>query len=478
LALTLWNRGSLLAACAAADESLKRGGKPARAWELKANIAVGLGSAPDALACYRALLDVAPEADTHSRLLMTMQYCDTVSEDDIFAETQAWVRRHVGDLVPTTAWPNIAFAPEKPLTFGALSRDFRQCSTLFLARPLFDNLPPEWTVVFYSNVEAPDTWTEFFRRSCESWVDVVGADDATVAQKIMADGVDVLLDLNGHTLGGRPGVFARKPAPVQIAWLDYVGTTGLSTMDAIIADAGHVPRTEQGRYVEPIVHVPDDLYRYAPPIDAPAVTPLPALQNGFVTFGCFNSAYKLSDMTLALWAEILRAMPTARLLLNASEYQYEDTRARFTQRFADLGVAAAQIVFQPGASDPLGMLRAYANVDLALDPMPYSGGLTTIEGLYMGVPVVTLPGSRFGSRHSAVHLRTVGLAAWIADDRAGYVRLALEHAADLQALAVLRAELRPRVMRSTLLDGPGFARDFCGAIRALWRSACRRAASV
>jgi predicted O-linked N-acetylglucosamine transferase (SPINDLY family) len=405
---------------------------------------------------------------------MTMQYCDTITEDEIFAATQAWVRAHIADITPTQAWPKVAFDPERPLTIGILSRDFRLCSTLFLARPLLENLPSDWTVVFYSNVECPDAWTNFFHGYCEAWVDITDADDETVAQRILADGIDVLIDFNGHTLGGRPGVFARKPAPVQVTWLDYVGTTGVAAIDALIADPWHVPHAEQSRYVEAIHHVAHNLYRYAPPWDAPAVAAAPCMRNGFVTFGCFNSSYKLSQTTLALWAEVLHAVPSSRLLLNSPEYKYEDTRARFHNVFAAHGIAAERILFRPGSPDPVGMLQAYAEVDIALDPMPYSGGLTTIEGLYMGVPAITLPGSRFGSRHSSVHLRSVDLIDWIAADRAAYVRIAREKASAPAQIATLRAALRARVESSPLMDGAGFARDFCAILRTLWQNACTR----
>jgi predicted O-linked N-acetylglucosamine transferase (SPINDLY family) len=419
-ALTLWNRGELQKALRAADRALDLGARAERVLELQANIHIALGSATDALACYRALLCAAPHAETHSRLLMTMQYCDCVSEDEIFAETQSWVRSHIGHVEPSRVWPRVGFEADRPLRFAVLSRDFRLCSTLFLARPLIENLPAEWTIVFYSNVECPDPWTDFFRSCCEAWVDITAMDDDAVATRIMSDEIDVLLDLNGHTLGGRLGVFARKPAPVQLTWLDYVNTTGLTTFDAIIADAGHLPHSEQSRYAEPIVHLADDLYRYAPPWNAPPVADLPVARRGFVTFGCFNAAYKLSPSALSLWSEVLHAVPSSRLLLNAPEYRYADTRARICAVFAEHEIGPERLEFRLGAAEPIAMLAAYGEVDIALDPMPYSGGLTTIEGLYMGVPAITPPGTRFGSRHSSVHLRAIGLTDWIGADMSNW----------------------------------------------------------
>jgi predicted O-linked N-acetylglucosamine transferase (SPINDLY family) len=195
-----------------------------------------------------------------------------------------------------------------------------------------------------------------------------------------------------------------------------------------------------------------------------------------VTFGCFNAAYKLSPSALSLWSEVLHAVPSSRLLLNAPEYRYADTRARICAVFAEHEIGPERLEFHLGAAEPIAMLAAYGEVDIALDPMPYSGGLTTIEGLYMGVPAITLPGTRFGSRHSSVHLRAIGLTDWIAPDRGGYVQLARDHAADPAKLAALRSGLRSRVEQSPLVDGAGFAREFCQIVRDLWRRACQRQA--
>ncbi len=479
LALILFNRGEPLQTIAAADTciSLRKNGDARnahRALEIKANAHIVLGAVSETIACYRTLLTETNDPDIHSRLLMAMQYADTIDEPAIFAETKSWAAAHTTNVKPRAAWPNAAFDPQKRLNVGFLSRDFRLCSTLFLARPLFDNRPADWSVTFYSNAEVRDGTTRSFQNLCNRWRDIHDLTDDEAAAFIATDGIDVLVDINGHTLGGRPGVFARKPAPVQVSWLDYVGSTGLSTIDAVIGDAGHLPLTDQRWYAEPIVHVADNLYRYAPPPDAPFVGPLPAAGNGYVTFGCFNSAYKISPTTVALWAEILRNLPSSRLLLNAREFQYADTKTRFAAMFARHSVEAGRLIFHPGAADPMDMLRAYGDIDIALDPMPYSGGLATIEALSMGVPVITRPGNRFGSRHSSVHLRTVGLDSWIAKDAADYVALASSKAADISALAVLRGALPGMLQRSALMDGAGFAKAFGDIVRDLWIEACGR----
>jgi len=474
LALVLFDGGRLVDAAAAADCCLGLRPGTERAWELKATIAVALGDASRAMACYRAMILDAPDAANHSRLLMAMQYCDEIDEALLLAETRNWVRLHAQGILPRRSWPGLGFDPERRLNVGVLSRDFRQCSLPHLSLPLFQRWPSDWTLTLYANVELTDHWTERFRAMAGRWVDIVALDDDQVAERIRGDRIDVLFDINGHTLGGRPGVFARKPAPIQLAWLDYVGTTGLAAMDGIIGDPGHLPLTDQRWYVEPIRHVAANLYRYAPPDAAPAVAPLPALASGAVTFGCFSSAYKLSATTLGLWARVLRKVPASRLLLNSHEYGNPDTRRRFQALFAERGIDPSRVELRPGAPHPLGMQAGYRDVDIALDTSPYSGGLTTLEALYMGVPVITAPGHRFGSRHSAVHLRTIGLDDWVAADGDGYVALAVGRAGDLDGLARLRAGLRSRLERSPVMDGAALAADFSKLVREMWWEVCCR----
>lgn len=478
LAVTLFKRGSLVAALHAVDRAIALGGDVAMARKFKAVVHIELGDMPAAVACFRAIPQETRDPRTQSRLVMAMQYCDSVTEAEIFAEAKNWASAHASRIAPRATWPRVAFDPGRSLAIGIVSGDFRLSSTPFLALPLFEHWPADWSVTLYSSGETSDEWTERFRRTCVNFVAIAGCDDKEAAARILRDRIDVLIDLNGHTWSGRLGIFARKPAPVQVAWLDYVGTTGLATMDAIIADAGHLPLADQCWYVEPIHHVRDNLYRYKPPDGAPAVGPLPAAHNGFVTFGCFNAPWKLSETTLSLWAGILSALPSSRLVLSASPYRFAGTRQRFRRLFAKHGLDSKRVDIRPGASQPIDMLRAYGAIDIALDPFPYSGGLTTIESLYMGVPVVTAPGRRFGSRHSSVHLRTVGLDDWIAPDILRYAGLALRKAADLNALAAVRGRLRARMEGSALMDGAALAADFSKIVRGLWIDACRKAGSL
>lgn len=459
LALSLLDQGKLRAGLPACEAAARFPLVAARAWETHANICVALGDAAQAVSSYRAALALAPDPELHSRLLMSMMYCDDIPVADIHAETRAWARIHCAGIPAETAWAPREDRAGRRLRVGFLSGDFRLCSTPFLAFPLWENAPKSWDIHLYDTAPRDDLWGERFRQASAAWRDVSLLDDEQIAARVRSDGIDVLVDLNGHTLNGRPGVFHRKPAPVQIAWLDYVSTTGLASFDAIIADARHIPLAEQPLYGEPIRHVRDNLYRYRPPDDVPAVSPLPAERTGAISFGCFNAVYKLSPTTLDLWAAILAQVPESRLILNSREYAAADTCDRIREAFAARGIAAERIRTIAGAASPADLMAQYRDIDIALDPFPYSGGLTTLEALYMGVPVVTMRGDRFGSRHSAAHLDTIGLPDWIAADGEGYVTLAIEKSRDIIALRELRQTLRQRVEASPLRDGAALAQD-------------------
>ena len=274
-----------------------------------------------------------------------------------------------------------------------------------------------------------------------------------------ADGIDVLIDLTGHFTKNRLKLFARRAAPVQATWGGYTGTTGLAAMDYLIADPHRVPEGTDRDYTEEVIRLPDDYVCYTAPDYAPGVGQLPAATNGFVTFGCFNKPRKINAEVLAAWAEILNAVPGSRLLLKFKHMESPDIREPFSASLSAHGVDLERVDFE-GHSPHKELLDCYNAIDIALDTFPYSGGLTTCEALWMGVPVVALPTETFASRHSLSHLSAGGLTEYVASDLSGYVRLAAELAGDQSRLAATRAGLRERVARSPLCDGPRFARHF------------------
>ena len=305
------------------------------------------------------------------------------------------------------------------------------------------------------------------------WRQLGGVSDDALAELIRRDGVDVLFDLAGHTASNRLLVFARKPAPVQVSWLGYVGTTGLSAMDYLLADRHQVPEGAERHYREQVLRMPEGYVCYLPAPEAPAVGPLPALEAGHVTFGSFNNPAKINASVAALWWRVLRGVPGSRLVLKYCGFLAPKTSRRFHEMFAAEGIGPDRLELHDW-SDRAGLLAFYNRIDLALDPFPYSGGLPTCEALWMGVPVLTWPGETFGSRHSLSHLSSVGLDGTVARDPDHYVDLAEQWARDLPRLAAVRAGLREQMAASPLCDARRFTADFSALLRGVWRQWCRR----
>jgi predicted O-linked N-acetylglucosamine transferase (SPINDLY family) len=326
-------------------------------------------------------------------------------------------------------------------------------------------------VTCYSNSGVADAMTARLKGAVGRWRSIVGLTDEDAAAMILADGIDILVDLSGHTANNRLPLFALKPAPVQVTWLGYSGTTGLSTIDYILADNVVAPKGGEAAFSETVWRLPGCYLCYSPPALDIAVGPFPALTNGFVTFGCFNSRTKISAETLAVWAAILRRVEGSRLFLKSKSFADESCRKALEAAFAEHGIESDRLTLM--AYLPQGeALDAYNKVDIALDPFPYGGTTTTAEMLWMGVPLVALGEGRWVTRVSRSILATLGLDAWVAKDADDYIEIACRLAADLHNLAPLRADLRGRVESSALCDGPRFTRSLEEAYRGMWIKWC------
>jgi len=429
------------------------------------------GEAEHALACYRRALELQPgSAKFHSNLVMTLQYRQGITLREMAAAGAEFDRRHVAPL--RARWPQHENSrqPERPLRLGFISADFhRHPVGGFYLRPM-ECLPPEDASVFcYSTGVQADEVTDRFRAAAHTWREMPGVSDETLAEQIRADRIDVLFDLATHADGNRLTTFARKPAPVQIAW---AGPTGVSAMDYLLADANLVPPGLDADYTEQVLRMPDAFTCYAPPAKASDVAPLPALARGHVTFGSPNNLAKMTPQVVETWAEILRRVPQSRLLLwYGGATQDAGTQTRLCERFAAVGIDADRLAWA-GWRPHAERLDAYHEMDLVLDTFPFSGCTTTCESLWMGVPVVTCPGETYMSRQSLSVLRTVGLTETIADDLEQYVRLAVSLASDLPRLAAIRAGLRQQMAASPLCDGPRFAQNLMAVLRRVWRRWC------
>jgi predicted O-linked N-acetylglucosamine transferase (SPINDLY family) len=304
----------------------------------------------------------------------------------------------------------------------------------------------------------------------DHWRTVVGVTDAVLADVVRRDGIDILVDLSGHTGGHRLAMFARKPAPVQVSWAGYFDTTGLEAIDYILLDRYVCPEGDERLYSERVVRLPDGYLCYAPQ-STQAVAPLPAPSRGYVTFGCFNKVSKVTPQVVALWSRILHGMPAARLCLKDTALDDRTVCERYTRLFADQGIGSERLTLL-GRTPYQEYLETYGQIDIALDPFPFNGGTTTIESLWMGVPVVTLAGDRFVGRMGVSHLSNVGLSELITDSPDVYVQTALRLASDLRGLESIRAGLRGRISTSPLCDGERFTRALERVYRDIWRVWC------
>ncbi len=438
-----------------------------------------LGRPDQAATSYARAVDLRPNfVAAHSHLLMCEQYRRNVTPDGLLERHKLWDARHGTGLV--AGRPGFANDPDpnRRLRIGFVCADFgRQAVGSFTIR-LLEGLDRRQAETFcYAERTGEDDLTGRFRAAAGHWRDTARLSAEALAMQIRSDRIDLLFDLTGHGRGSRLTVFACRVAPIQAAWAGYPGTTGLGAMDFLIADRFEVPEGAERLYRETVLRLPDGYVCYDPPAAAAPVGPLPALRAGHITFGSFNMPLMIGPAVVARWARILRRVPTARLVLLHPGFDRMALRARLTEEFAGRGVEPARLELVGRVPDAERLAR-HGGIDLALDPFPCSGGLSTCEALWMGVPVITLPGATFAGRQALSHLSVIGLTELVARDVTAYVKLAVTLAEDPARLAALRAGLRERVAASPLCDGPGFARGFLAACRTVWRRWCSHRGSA
>lgn len=428
-----------------------------------------LGRLGDAKESYRKALDIDPHChQAHSNLLFVLNY--SVSDDPIVYLAEA--RRYgakVSEKVNArfSEW-TCAKEPAR-LRVGLVSGDIRKHPVGYFLESLLGQLDPaRIELMAYPTVAMADELTARLKHYFAAWTPLYGLSDAAAAKLIHDDGVHVLLDLSGHSQHNRLPLFAWKPTPVQASWLGYFASTGVAEIDYFLGDNIVAPPEEAAHFTETLWRLPDYYMCFSQPDGDLPVGPSPALSNGCITFGCFNDLSKMNDAVVVCWSQILTALPDSRLFLKSRQLGSALMRDATLQRFAAQGVAPQRLVLE-GSSPRPDYLATYHRIDIALDPFPYPGGTTTIEGLWMGVPFITKKGARFHSRQGQSIAHNAGLSDWVATDDDDYVNNAISLAADLQRLSKLRAVLRQQVLASPLLDAPRFARHFEEAVWGMWR---------
>lgn len=432
------------------------------------SVLTGMGRYTEAEAtCREAIAAEASNAQVRSNLLFLMNYLDSVPPQALLAEARAYGRCVSTQVQERFDGWNVADHPGR-LKIGFVSGDFRNHPVGYFLDGLMSHLDrDQFETVACSTQLQEDDLTTRFRGLFDHWCPIHGLNDGEAARRIHGQAPHVLVDLAGHTALNRLAVFARRPAPVQVTWLGYFGTTGLPEMDWILASPHTVPEVEAGYYTEQVWRLPETSLCFTAPAVDVAVGPLPAAATDRVTFGCFNNLAKVNERVVRVWSQVLQAVPGSVLMLKARQLSEPGVADRMVAAFAQRGVGRERLVME-GPSSRADYLAAYHRVDIALDPFPYTGGTTSMEGLWMGVPVLTLKGDRFVAHQGEVIAHNAGLPDWIAQDESDYVRRACHFASDLPALARLRAELRDTVLRSPLFDAPRFALHFGQAMQELW----------
>ncbi len=445
----------------------------AEAYSGAAGVLQDQGRPERAAAAYRKAVDLAPQnAILHSNLLLHLHYDAGPSPAEILAGHREWDARHAQPLALLGPAPLQRSDPQAPLRVGFVSADFR-CHPVgfFLAPVLACRLRQGFEFVCYSDVVVPDDMTERLRWGADLWRSTWSCNDEDLARLVRQDGIEILVDLAGHTRGNRLLAFARRPAPVQVTWAGYPDTSGIAQMDWVISDSWQTPGQCEPWFTEKVARLPDGYVCYMPPDYAPPVSAPPAAAAGYITFGCTNRLAKINADAVRLWARLLREMAASRLVLRNSAAADEAVARRTRKMFQNEGVDAARLDLCGGCSHA-EMLAGYSKIDIALDPFPYSGGLTTCESLWMGVPVVTLAGERMASRHSMSHLHNVGLGDLVAHTPEEYLSLAAALAGDLGRMADLRRGLRDRMAGSPLVNGELFTANLLALFRGIWQERC------
>lgn len=431
------------------------------------NVHKELGNTQIALDYYRKAIDIKPEFTfVYSNLLLIAGYHAKLPPEQLLQEAKqfgAYVSARVKN--PYTRWLCQLPDGNTKLRIGFVSGDLKRHAVAFFLEGLlrhFDKTKIE--LIAYTTQPKEDEVTALIKPHFIKWQAIYGKSDKDAAEIIYQDAPHILFDLSGHTAYNRLPMFAHKPAPIQVTWAGYPATTGMTEMDYILADPYLVPVGEEHPFVEQVWRLPEVAGCFAPLVEDVPVASLPALQNGYITFGCFNNLVKMSDDVVAVWSQILHSVPNSKLYLQTRQLSEQSAVQQTYERYAAHGIVPEQLIVE-GVTPRVEYFRSYNKIDIALDPFPCPGGTTTADTLWMSVPVLTMKGRDFWSRLGESLAYNVGLPNWIAKDAADYISKAVAFADDKNYLAELRSELREKVMASPLFDAKRFTTHFEEAMR-------------
>ena len=425
-----------------------------------ANCKHAVGNHADCLRIQSQLLTEYPNNPALRRnYLLSQEYDPQTLDSERYSSAMDW-GRWVSSLVGHRERPTLKPANGRPLKIGYLSSDFCQHTVGLFIKDVLGAHDRALVEVYTYHSSVGFDWVTKKVQENSHFRNVSRLDDLQLASQIENDEIDILIDLSGHTKGSRLTAFALRPAPVLISWLGYFATTGLPCMDAVLLDAGHVTPDTQLNFSEDILLINPCRFYYEPvswAVDQP-ISPLPALHNGYVTFGSFNNTSKLNESVYDVWSQILLKVKNSRLLLKWRTFVDPEVVRFVKGKFSSRGVDPSNIQLEC-ASFHADLFKEYAKVDIALDPFPFTGGLTSCEALWMGLPIVTLPQSRVISRQTSTIMNTIGYLETIAVDEADYVAKAVDVATNLENLSVTRSNMRQKMQASSLMDLNGFTKN-------------------
>ena len=432
------------------------------------NVLTSMGRIDEALAEYKTALGIRPDCQkTASNMLLCLNYAQKLSPQEIYQAHRNWAQKFADPLRQKQAFDNLPRKGRR-LRIGYVSGDFRRHSVAFFIEPVIHcHNKDKFEIFCYSDVCHPDEITGRIRGMASSWREISKLDDASASELIRKDRIDVLIDLAGHS-GCRLLLFARKPAPVQIAWLGYPNTTGLAAMDYRISDDFADPPSHDAIHSEKLLRLPSGFIAYAPPEDAPPVAPLPCDRNGFFSFGSFNALSKINEQVVAAWAAILKSAQNSRLVLKNISLGDESVRNHLLGQFATQGISTERLTVTGFAGSMNEHLGFYNEVDLAFDTFPYNGTTTTCEALWMGVPSVSLAGDRHAACVGQSILSRTKLAPFAVKELAQYVATACHHAQNPELLRSLRPLMRNLLASSALCNAQAVTANLEDACSLAW----------
>lgn len=470
LAELYWSNNHLDEAMALAHRAMSAGADAAHVYQMLSNSLLLLGRHEECIRMFRQAIEMAPDdLRVMTAYLFATNYSDTLSGDEWLSEHRKFGEKADAQARPFNEYPLLSADPERKLRIGYVSGDLRHNHPVtYFFEPILECHDRErFEIYCYYNYGHDDEATKRLKQLSDGWCDVTRMSNEQMANQIRDDRIDVLVDLSGHTGFERLAVFAWKPAPVQFTWLGYVATTGMSSIGYTFTDKYYTPdQTAEQYYVEKPVYLP--VYRVFRPVGELEVKPLPALDNGYITFGSFNNFLKLNHEVLELWAELLRQIPDSRFAVIVNAKESIDYVKQF---FGSRGISEDRLLIFTRLNMS-HFLQLHWHVDLALDPFPFNGATTSFHGLWMGVPMISMIGQRVVSRTGYSLLGPLGLEEFVARTPTEYIDKAKYWAANLDRLAEIRAGLRERLKRSPLLDEAAFTRSFEAGFRNCWREWC------